>query len=239
MVGSMVLNGVMGFALVIAILFGMGDIETALSTGTGYPIIEIFFYICRGNKAGATVLTCTVVIAASLATTGLIASSSRTIWAAARDEATPFSNWLSKLDSTQEVPRRAVTVTATLLILIGLLNIASTTALNAILSLPVVALSTSYAFPVLGMLYKRTCTPEELRYGPWKLPGKLGLVANVGAIIYICFICVFLFFPPIQPVNAVNMNYASLLFGAVLLFSAIGWIVSGRKKYNGPKTLQY
>lgn len=238
-VGSMVLNGVMGFALVIAILFGMGDLQTALATGTGYPIIEIFFFICRGNKIGATVLTCTIVVAASLATMGVIASSSRTIWAAARDEATPFSSWLSQLDSKQEVPRRAVTVTTCFLILIGLLNIASTTALNAILSLPVVALSTSYAFPIAGMLYRRLKTPEELNYGPWKLPGKLGIVVNIVALCYITFLSIFLFFPPIQPVTAVNMNYASLLYGAVVLFSAIGWFVSGRIKYKGPKALQY
>ena len=39
---SVVLNGTMGFAMVIALLFCLGDIDAALGTNTGYPYMEIF-----------------------------------------------------------------------------------------------------------------------------------------------------------------------------------------------------
>ena len=40
--------------------------------------------------------------------------------------------------------------------------------------------------------------------------------------------------PPYQPVSAENMNYASVVFGAVLLISACSWFAFGRTSYAGP-----
>ena len=37
LVASIALNGIMGFAMLIAILFCIGDIDNALSTATGFP----------------------------------------------------------------------------------------------------------------------------------------------------------------------------------------------------------
>lgn len=85
MVGSIVINGIMGFGFLIAILFSMGDLDSALSTATGYPIIQIFYNI-TGNIHSATALTCTVVVMASLATIPLMASAGRMLWALARDQ---------------------------------------------------------------------------------------------------------------------------------------------------------
>lgn len=41
-------------------------------------------------------------------------------------------------------------------------------------------------------------------------------------------------FPPYQPVTTLNMNYSSLIFGAVIIFSGIYWVFRGRKQYDGP-----
>lgn len=84
MLGSIIVNGCMGFGFLIGILFCMGDLETALNTTTGYPIIQIFYNV-TGNIRSATALCSTVVIMASLATIPLIASAGRMLWALARD----------------------------------------------------------------------------------------------------------------------------------------------------------
>jgi amino acid transporter len=55
MVRSVVAYGVMGFGFLIALLFCMGDIDSALNTNTGFPIIQIFYTI-TGNKAAAAVM---------------------------------------------------------------------------------------------------------------------------------------------------------------------------------------
>lgn len=51
MIASVALNGLMGFAALIAVLYCMGDVDNALNTPTGFPMIEIF-YQAVGNNAG-------------------------------------------------------------------------------------------------------------------------------------------------------------------------------------------
>lgn len=53
MLVSIVINGAMGFAMAIAVIFCMGDIEAATESATGYPIIDIFTY-ATGSVAGGT-----------------------------------------------------------------------------------------------------------------------------------------------------------------------------------------
>ncbi|RYP14072.1 hypothetical protein DL765_006606 [Monosporascus sp. GIB2] len=234
MICSLVVNGVMGFAVLIAILFGMTDMEGALGSKTGFPIIHIFLTITRGNLVAATAMTSTIIISASLATVGLIASTSRILWALARDGAPAFSGPLSRLHSKTSIPLNAVITVTVILVLLGLLNIASTTAFTAILSLTVVALSLSYIIPVIAMLYRRIFTPEQLQWGPWRMSASVGLIVNIISICYIVFLTIFLVLPPVRPVHAGNMNYAGVLLGAVLLLTTIDWVLRGRKTYTGP-----
>ena len=84
-VSSLLLNSVMGFAFLLAILFTMGDPAAAATSTTGYPIIEIFYHV-TGNTRGATAMASAIVVMASLATIPLIASAARVLWAFAREE---------------------------------------------------------------------------------------------------------------------------------------------------------
>lgn len=145
----------------------------------------------------------------------------------------PFSTYLSIIDKKTSLPVRSVFTTSGFLVLLGLINIGSTTAFNAILSLAVLGLHMSYLIPTGFMLWCRLYTPEILAYGPWKL-GKMGVVVNIVSILYLSFTCIFMVFPPYQPVSAVNMNYASLIFGGVLIVSLTYWLWKGRKVYEGP-----
>lgn len=55
MVASVLVNGTLGFAMLIALLFGLGDIDKVLDTSTGYPFIAIFAQATNSN-AGATAM---------------------------------------------------------------------------------------------------------------------------------------------------------------------------------------
>lgn len=234
MIGSILVNGAMGFGILIAILFGMGDIQTALSSNTGFPVIEIFNHMTRGNAAAASAMTSTIIISASLATVGLSAAATRTLWAFARDKGPPASNWLSQLNTKSRIPTNALILITAVLALLGLLNIASTAAFGAILSLTVVALNLSYLFPVVAMLYRRIRTPSVLVWGPWRMSNVGGMIANIISICWIIFVTVFLLLPAMKPVTALNMNYASAVLGGVLIFATIDWFARGRKHYLGP-----
>lgn len=232
MVGSLIINGVLGFAFLLAVLFCMGDIASAYETTTGYPIIQIFYTI-TGSRAAATAMSMAVVVMASLATIPLVASAARTLWALARDRGFPFARFLSGVDEKRGIPKLAVWVTITFLALLGLLNIAATTAFNAILSLAVVGLYLSYLLPVVAILWRRISKPKTLVYGPFRL-GRFGIFLNVISIAYTLFCCVFLLFPPYRPVTAQNFNYASVVLAGVFVLSLVYWFLRGRKVYTGP-----
>ncbi|KAH3380934.1 hypothetical protein KXW99_000018 [Aspergillus fumigatus] len=232
MLGSIAINGMLGFAFLLTVLFCMGDFEAALNTATGFPIIQIFYNI-TGSAAGSAAMTSMLIIMAGLATIPLTASTARMLWSLTRDRAFPFSTYLSIIDKKTSLPVRSVFTTSGFLVLLGLINIGSTTAFNAILSLAVLGLHMSYLIPTGFMLWRRLHTPEILAYGPWKL-GKMGVVVNIVSILYLSFTCIFMVFPPYQPVSAVNMNYASLIFGGVLIVSLTYWLWKGRKVYEGP-----
>ncbi|KAH7123194.1 amino acid/polyamine transporter I [Dactylonectria macrodidyma] len=234
MVGCVVVNGALGFAFLITLLFCMGDIASALNTPTGFPIIQVFYNITR-SLAATNTLAAAVTIMAIISTIPLITSAARVMWAFARDQGLPFSGFVSRVERKRGIPTVAILVTTALLILVGLINIGSTTAFNAILSLAVVSLQLSYLFPILLLLWRRLTSPETLTWGPWRL-GRLGIAVNVIATMYLIFTSVFLLLPPYQPVTAVNMNYAPVVLGATLLFGIVYWPLRARKRYVGPLT---
>lgn len=78
-------------------------------------------------------------------------------------------------------------------------------------------------------------TGPPLQYGPFNLGKVLGPIMNVLAMIYSSVIVIFLFFPPYQPVTPENMNYAAVVFGAVLVFSGVLWIAKGRRVFEGTR----
>jgi hypothetical protein len=67
MLGSIALNAVLGFDFLLAVRFCMGDIQAALNSNTGYPIIEIFRNM-TGSTVRSTVMTSMLILTAGLAT---------------------------------------------------------------------------------------------------------------------------------------------------------------------------
>ena len=108
MVTTTLLNGSLGFAIVIAVLFVTTDITAALASPTGvlgYPFMQIF-YDATGSKAGSSVLIVVMIIMDIAATIAFIATASRLIWAFARDRGLPGWRSVSKVSSpaTEALP---------------------------------------------------------------------------------------------------------------------------------------
>ncbi len=117
--------------------------------------------------------------------------------------------------------------------LIQLLNIASTAALEAILSLSTLALYFSYIMPIVFFLITRLTNPAAIPSAPFQL-GRWGVPINVFAIVYAVFIAIFLPFPSFQPVTWGNMNYAGPVLGAVIIFALCDWFITGKKRFQVP-----
>ena len=117
--------------------------------------------------------------------------------------------------------------------LLGLLNIGSTTAFNAMVSLTVVGQYTSYLLSIYFLIVRKY-SRKDVPLGPFQLKQPWGLLVNGFSIAFSIVVIVFSILPPYQPVTPENMNYASLVFGAVILLSVTSWCVYGRRIYRGP-----
>ena len=145
----------------------------------------------------------------------------------------PFSNFLAHINPHYKAPFRAVLLNFIIAVLLSLINIGSTTAFNALLSLATLALYCSYLLPIVVFIIRRFNPSNPIVFGPWNM-GRFGLVVNLVACAFCVFLIIFLPFPPILPVTAVNMNWAAPVFIAVMLFSIADWFFRGKGKFVGP-----
>lgn len=232
MICTVLLNGALGFAITIAFSFCIGNFNDAINAflETGYDFIVSFFG-ATNSHAGTSVMTAILIALVTCASFGFLATASRQTWAFARDRGLPFSNFLSHVGKSA-LPLRSVGFCALLTAAICLINIGSTAAFNAIVSITIAGLFTSYMIPIFFMALKRI-RGEHVRMGPWTM-GRIGLFVNIYACCFLLISIVFSFFPPALPVTPVGMNWSCLMFGGMVIIGLVWYAIWGRKAYNGP-----
>jgi choline transport protein len=229
---SILINGITGFAMLIAILYCIGDIDAAMNTPTGYPFIEIFTQ-ATSSIIGGTALSACLVVMFFCATLTVLATASRQLWAFARDRAIPNAQQVASVNPTMKVPVVSIAITGSITCLLSLINVGSATVFNAIVSLTVAGFFGSYLIPFSLFLYKRIKHPEEVPPGPWNL-GRWGVFVNAFAVLWSVMVMFFSFWPTSVPVTPMTMNWSVVLWSGVVLFAIGFWWVHGRKVYRGP-----
>ena len=96
MIASIVINGVLGTAMYMAVLFCIGDINAVLGSPYGQPFIEVFVQ-ATNSTAGSAVMVAVVIITFIGGCIGYIAAASRQLWSFSRDQGVPFSKELSRV----------------------------------------------------------------------------------------------------------------------------------------------
>lgn len=97
MILSVLINGALGFGMLVAMVFCLGNIEKISSTPpTQYPFMAVFAQ-AAGSSSGASGMIAVIIFMFICATTTTLASSSRMTWSFARDRGLPFSNYLSRV----------------------------------------------------------------------------------------------------------------------------------------------
>lgn len=175
---------------------------------------------------------------------GTMASVSRLTWAFACD--LPFSDFLAHVNGHHQIPTRAISLVSIVIVLLSLINIGSTVAFKALLSLSTIGSYVSYIIPIACLLSKRLRVSTNLTapgeayisdhaivFGPWTL-GRFGPAISFYALCYACLMVPFTALPSFTPVDATTMNYAGLVFGLVLLLALVGYLVRRRKRFTGP-----
>jgi len=133
------------------------------------------------------------------------------------------------------IPLNAVLVSLVVTILLSLINIGSTEALSAIISLTITSLISSYLISIGCVLLKRL-RGQPLPPRRWSL-GRFGMAINMAAIAFLIPIFIFAFFPPKTPVNRENMNWSIAMYGGMILFATGYYWVKGRHNFIPPVAL--
>ncbi|OAL25438.1 hypothetical protein AYO20_10472 [Fonsecaea nubica] len=219
----------LAFAMLIVFLFGMTDVATA--TTEAFP----FVWILQNSlsTAGAQAITSIMFILVFMIATSCFASTSRQLFAFARDDGMPFPTWMKKVNPNLNVAANACFVTWGYTVVMSLIYLGSPVAFNAIISLAIVALMATYAISIACVLWRRISLPETLPPVFWSL-GKWGILVNGIGLTYAIYAFFWAFWPIYWKPNAEDMNWAVVLFVGVMFISAVNWVLSARRMYTGP-----
>lgn len=120
-------------------------------------------------------------------------------------------------------------------ICLSAINIGSTVAFNAIASLGVASLLSSYIISFSCLMIKRY-RGEPLPPARWSL-GRYGMLVNGISVAFLSITFIFSFFPLATPVLLSTMNWNVLIYCSALIFAVVFYLVRGRHVYAGPVSI--
>ncbi|CAI7668529.1 unnamed protein product [Penicillium viridicatum] len=233
MVSTALINGGLGFIMLITLLYKMGDIQDVLAPASGFSFLPAVNH-ATGSVAATNAVAAIILVMEVCSAIGILATVSRQTFAFARDDALPFSKHLAHVNRRTQIPICSVLVSTIITVLLSLINIGSTAAFNAVASVMIAALFTTYILPIAAVI--------RVRFQPGGIPpsrfslGIFGLAINVFSLAWLCFAIIFTFFPTAYNPTPVDMNWSILVFGAVVIFAIGLYIVHGRRVYRSPVT---
>ena len=242
---SIFYSAIGGWILLLAFLFAVQDPAKVTEGGGGVAVIF--------NQALSSGWASVVLLIASVGqffcTSACMTSTSRMLFAFSRDGAVPGASTWAKLNKNK-VPANAVlgaSVVAAIITLPALKEVNLGTAdapiivpvaFYAVVSVAVIGLYLAFAIPI----YLRWKAGDSFVQGRWNLGNKWRWMAPI-AVAEIVIISIY-FILPITPAGWLGnkdfslkfVNYAPVLTIGTLLAIWVGWHLSAKKWFTGPKT---
>jgi amino acid transporter len=217
--------GVSGYALILALTFGISTIPEVLGAkdagGNPIPAAIAILQSALGAKLGNT-MAALVSMAMWFCGLASVTSASRTVYSLARDNGVPFASFFKRVDPKHGTPGPAIWATVGA----SLAAMAWSGIIPIVTSLSTVALYLAYIIPiVLGYRARKEWTGMAV----WSL-GKWGPAVNLVAIVYGSGACLILMMPP-------NELAGETLSGVLLVLVAIYFGVV-RRVYKGPEWVE-
>ena len=241
-------NGAAGFAMLLAILYSIQNLDDTLNAPS-FPFIQIFSSVTR-SPGGTAVMVAIMAALQLVCTASCLTATSRQLWSFARDQGVPGWKYLSRVEQETSVPVYAVGLTTLISLLLPLITFGSADVFSDLISLAIAGLYSSYFLATSLLLYRRATgqiydlsysdktltntVGAKLSWGPWHVPGMAGTILNACVC---CFLglTVFLSFWPIKyHITPATMNYNIVIWTAVIIFSTVYYVVQGKKEYSGP-----
>ena len=187
--------------------------------------LPFIFHRVMGSPGGGLGLIFLVLVITLFCSISITVAASRCTWAFARDDAIPGSKLWAKVDKRLGVPVYALILVTVIQMLLGLINIGSTSAFTAFVSVGVQALALSYGIPIAISLFTMR---REVNQAKWSLGKIIGPIVNVIALLWIGFELVLFSMPTALPVTAVTMNYSSVVLVGFAAIAAFWYAVHSR-----------
>ncbi|KAG9638483.1 amino acid transporter, partial [Aureobasidium melanogenum] len=223
-------GGIAGLFFIVPICVLLPNLADIINAPAAQALPFIFHKI-MGTPGGGLGLTFLVLLITLFCSISITTAASRCTWAVARDHALPFAGTFAKVNEKLEVPLNAILLVTLIQLLLGLINLGSSSAFTAFVSVGVIALAVSYAIPIiLSLLASR----REVNTAKWNLGSTIGYAVNILAVVWIAFELVLFSMPGALPVTEVSMNYASVVLVGFLSLAGIFYVVYARKVYKGP-----
>lgn len=124
MVGCIGIGISTGAIFLIVLLFVAGDINQVITSSAG-PLLQILLN-ATSNTTGAICLLMFPLVCLAFATISVMTTSSRMIFAFARDGGLPASKVFSRVHPRLGLPLNALLLTSGVVVVFGVINIAST-----------------------------------------------------------------------------------------------------------------
>ncbi|KAF9887921.1 hypothetical protein FE257_009443 [Aspergillus nanangensis] len=208
MVSCVAIGTFTGAVFLMVLLFVAGDMDDVIKSSAG-PLLQILLHATQ-NTAGGICLLMLPLVCMAFATLSVMTTSSRMIFALARDGGLPASRFFAHVHPKLGLPLNGLLLTAFVVVIFGCIYLGSNSAFNAIISASVVALDLSYAMPIaVNCLRGRKTLPDR----PWKLPSVVGWIVDIVCFPYYCIVA----------------------FAIIVIVSGFQWIVDGRKNFTGPR----
>ncbi|CAF3696031.1 unnamed protein product [Rotaria sp. Silwood1] len=201
------------------------NVFTSTYNGTGFP----FPYVCFIDL-NMFLLSSNFQAGAHLAEETRDASRAGD-FAMARDGVFPLSVYLRWIFKRTKTPLGNVIFVFVIDCLLLLLQLASTTAFTAILSIATLGYQISYFMPIF---FRCTAARHTFPIGEFNL-GRFSLPIAIISAAWLFITSIIMFFPAEYPVTKDNMNYAVVIVGGVAFLAGAYWIISARHWFVGPK----
>lgn len=252
MIWSFMLNAIVGFIMLVSFLFCIPDVGTALDPETNPSGFVMLYVLMNASYKGCIPLIVMILVVALAGGIDSNCSTSRQMFAFARDGGLPGKAWLCKVSrftwsiimfptngqqmNKDSIPWVSVVVTGIFTCILALINLGSSVAFNAIISLQLLALMSTYCVSIGCVLYQRIAHPGSLPVARWSL-GKHGLWINAVGFVYSFFTLIWIAWPVSANPTTETFNWSSVMFVGVFVIALIFYYTTGKKSYAGPVVL--
>jgi choline transport protein len=226
------MNYAVGFIMTITVMYVSSTFDQNIAAATGESYVAVL-YAATGSKTATTILTVLILVLFFCTAINTVTTSSRQLFAFARDGGLPFSNTLAKVDPRTGLPTNALLATFGVTFVLSWIICGSSIAFQNITSITIVGLLLSYGTTIATMLYRRW-SGVPLPAARWRYPQAFGYFVNILALCFVTVAFIFAYFPTAPNPSAESMNWSVVVTLAGVIVATGYYFIRGSRTFEGP-----